>query len=198
MTQQPVATVHLTSPPRPAVAAPPVLIDKRFFAREVYRHLASAPSTGQPDRRCFSRRTGWCGGTTSGNPWLKGALGDAANAAAGTDTFLGARYRRIVKRRGHAKARVAVARSILVVAWHLINAPNSSYQELAPTGTSATSTRTFGWLMQHRRLARDYEALPQRSRTMIHWAMANKTSRELTGESAPTWRIETDNPAITI
>lgn len=28
--------------------------------------------------------------------------------------------------------------------------------------------RTFGWLMQHRRLARDYEALPQRSRTMIH------------------------------
>ncbi|KOG19736.1 MULTISPECIES: IS5 family transposase [Streptomyces] len=54
--------------------------------------------------------------------------------------------------------------------------------------------RTFGWLMQHRRLARDYEALPQRSRTMIHWAMANKMSRELTGESAPTWRIETDTP----
>ncbi|MFG2933352.1 transposase, partial [Streptomyces achromogenes] len=52
--------------------------------------------------------------------------------------------------------------------------------------------RTFGWLMQHRRLARDYEALPQRSRTMIHWAMANKMSRELTGESTPTWRIETD------
>jgi transposase len=54
--------------------------------------------------------------------------------------------------------------------------------------------RTFGWLMQHRRLARDYEALPQRSRTMIHWAMANKMSRELTGESTPTWRIETDIP----
>ncbi|MEW1649085.1 IS5 family transposase [Streptomyces sp. NPDC091219] len=54
--------------------------------------------------------------------------------------------------------------------------------------------RTFGWLMQHRRLARDYEALPQRSRAMIHWAMANKMSRELTGESTPTWRIETDNP----
>ncbi|WP_234323913.1 transposase [Streptomyces sp. NRRL S-481] len=54
--------------------------------------------------------------------------------------------------------------------------------------------RSFGWLMQHRRLARDYEALPQRSGTMIHWAMANKMSRELTGESAPTWRIETDIP----
>lgn len=25
----------------------------------------------------------------------------------------------------------------------------------------------------------------------MNWAMANKTSRELTGESTPTWRIET-------
>ncbi|MFG3403628.1 IS110 family transposase [Streptomyces sp. NPDC048142] len=65
-----------------------------------------------------------------GNPWLKGALGEAANAAARTDTFLGARYRRIVKRRGHAKALVAVARSILIIAWHLINDPDASYQEL--------------------------------------------------------------------
>ena len=65
-----------------------------------------------------------------GNPWLKGALGEAANAVARTDTFLGARYRRIVKRRGHAKALVAVARSILVIAWHLINDPDASYREL--------------------------------------------------------------------
>ncbi|MFB8235586.1 IS5 family transposase [Kitasatospora purpeofusca] len=56
--------------------------------------------------------------------------------------------------------------------------------------------RTFGWLMQHRRLARDYEALPQRSRTMIHWAMANKMSRELTGESTPTWRIDSGEADI--
>jgi transposase len=65
-----------------------------------------------------------------GNPWLKGALGEAANAAARTDTFLGARYRRIVKRRGHAKALVAVSRSILVIVWHLINESDASYQEL--------------------------------------------------------------------
>ncbi|WP_207394249.1 IS110 family RNA-guided transposase [Actinomadura formosensis] len=67
-----------------------------------------------------------------GNPWLKGALGEAATAAARTDTFLGARYRRIVKRRGHAKAIVAVARSILVITWHLINDPDTHYQELGP------------------------------------------------------------------
>ncbi|MGW6413169.1 transposase [Streptomyces vinaceus] len=65
-----------------------------------------------------------------GNPWLKGALGEAANAAARTDTFPGARYRRIVKRRGHAKALAAVARPILVIAWHLINDPDATYQEL--------------------------------------------------------------------
>ncbi|MEV6808934.1 IS5 family transposase [Streptomyces sp. NPDC051132] len=56
--------------------------------------------------------------------------------------------------------------------------------------------RTFGGLMQHRRLARNYEALPQRSRTMIHWAMTNKMSRELRGESTPTWRNETDIPPV--
>ncbi|MFD4144701.1 transposase [Streptomyces sp. NPDC058572] len=44
------------------------------------------------------------GPASKGSPWLKGALGEAANAAARTDTFHGARYRRIVKRRGHAKA----------------------------------------------------------------------------------------------
>lgn len=48
--------------------------------------------------------------------------------------------------------------------------------------------RSFGWLMQHRRLARDYETLPQRSRTMIHWAMTNIMSRFLGGESTQTWR----------
>jgi transposase len=46
------------------------------------------------------RTTGPAG---QGNPWLKGALGEAADAAARTDTFLGARYRRVVKRRGPPK-----------------------------------------------------------------------------------------------
>ncbi|MFE2064418.1 hypothetical protein ACFXDH_18795 [Streptomyces sp. NPDC059467] len=58
--------------------------------------------------------------------------------------------------------------------------------------------RPFGLLMQHRRLARDCEALPQRSRTMIHWAMAGKMSRETTGESIPTWRIATDIPLVSV
>jgi transposase len=48
--------------------------------------------------------------------------------------------------------------------------------------------RTFGWLMLHRRLARDYETNPQRSQAMIHWAMIDNMSRRLTGESTTSWR----------
>ena len=48
--------------------------------------------------------------------------------------------------------------------------------------------RTFGWLMLHRRLVRDYETDPKRSRAMIHWAMIDNMSRRLTGESTSSWR----------
>ena len=57
-------------------------------------------------------------------------IGEAANAAAKTDTFLGERYRRIVKRRGKLKALVAVARSILVIIWHLIADPTARFRDL--------------------------------------------------------------------
>lgn len=48
--------------------------------------------------------------------------------------------------------------------------------------------RTFGWLMHHRRLARDYEALPHRSEAMVHLAMIDLMSRRLTRESTSNWR----------
>src|SRR6266540_3440490 len=66
------------------------------------------------------------GTTGKGNPCLKGVLG----AAAKTDTFLGERYRRLVKRRGKRKALVAVARSILVIVWHLLADPAARYADL--------------------------------------------------------------------
>jgi transposase len=67
-----------------------------------------------------------------GNPYLKGALGEAAAAAARTDTFLGERYRRIVRHRGKLKALVAVARSILVIVWHLLTNRAARYHDLGP------------------------------------------------------------------
>ncbi|MFH8371815.1 IS5 family transposase [Streptomyces sp. NPDC018031] len=51
-----------------------------------------------------------------------------------------------------------------------------------------TVERTYGWLMLHRRLARDYETLPARSEAMIHLAMANLMARRLTGETTISWR----------
>jgi transposase len=70
------------------------------------------------------------GRTGKGNPYLKGVLGEAAATAARTDTFLGERYRRIVKRRGKLKALVAVARSILVIVWELLTDPAARYHDL--------------------------------------------------------------------
>ena len=60
------------------------------------------------------------------------ALGEAAAAAAKTNTFLGERYRRLVKRRGKLKALVAVARSILVIIWHLLTNPATRFRDLGP------------------------------------------------------------------
>jgi transposase len=81
------------------------------------------------------------GKTGKGNPYLKGVLGEAAAAVAKTDTFLGERYRRLVKRRGKLKALVAVARSILVIIWNLLNDPTARFHDLgADYHTSRTNT----------------------------------------------------------
>jgi transposase len=65
-----------------------------------------------------------------GNGYLRGYLGQAAIGAAGTATFLGERYHRIARRRGKAKAQVAVARSILVIIWHLLASPETRFTDL--------------------------------------------------------------------
>jgi transposase len=65
-----------------------------------------------------------------GNPYLKGVLGEVASAAARTDTFLGQRYRRLLRRRGRQRALVAIARSILVVVWHLLADPSARFIDL--------------------------------------------------------------------
>ncbi|RCH64282.1 IS5 family transposase [Streptomyces sp. SDr-06] len=51
--------------------------------------------------------------------------------------------------------------------------------------------RTFGWIMMHRRLARDYETLPTSSEAMIYLAMIDTMARRITGEAVPTWRNPT-------
>jgi transposase len=91
-------------------------------------HLVSwaklCPRTIQSGAKSTAAKAG------KGNPYLKGILGEAATAAAKTDTFLGERYRRVVKRRGKLRALVAVARSILVIIWHLLADPAARYYDL--------------------------------------------------------------------
>lgn len=68
--------------------------------------------------------------TGRGNRYLAQVLGEAAVAAGRTDTFLGQRYRRIARRRGNKRAVVAVGRSILVIIWHLLADPDTTYIDL--------------------------------------------------------------------
>jgi transposase len=67
-----------------------------------------------------------------GDTWLRSALGQAVPGAARTPTFLGERYSRIARRRGTAKAKVAVARSILIIIWHLLASPGARFTDLGP------------------------------------------------------------------
>jgi transposase len=92
-------------------------------------HLASwAGLCGRTIQSGARTRTG----KGHGNAWLRGYLGRAAIAAARTNTFLGERYRRLARRRGAARAQVAVARSILIIIWHLLNDPTARYHDLGP------------------------------------------------------------------
>jgi len=93
-------------------------------------HLVSwaglCPSARQSGPRTRTAKKG------QGDTWLRGALGQAALGAASSQTFLGERYHRIARRRGKAKAQVAVARSILVIIWHLLSDRAARYTDLGP------------------------------------------------------------------
>jgi transposase len=109
-------------------------------------HLVSwaglCPSARQSGPRTRASRKG------QGNGYLRGYLGRAAIAAARTPTFLGERYHRIARRRGNAKAQVAIARSILVTIWHLLADPASRFTDLGP-GYYTARTDTDRKLRNH-------------------------------------------------
>jgi hypothetical protein len=62
------------------------------------------------------------GKTPKGNQWLRRALVEPAwGAARRKDGYLGAMYRGIAVRRGEKRAVIAVARTILQAAWHVLS-----------------------------------------------------------------------------
>lgn len=48
--------------------------------------------------------------------------------------------------------------------------------------------QTYGILILHRRLVRDYEHRPSSSASRVYWAMTHVMTRRRTGVNAPTWR----------
>ena len=78
-------------------------------------HLASWAGTNESAGRVKSTHT------RPGNPYLKGALGTAAMAAAHShDTYYSAKYRRIASRRGPIKAVVALEHAMLIAIWNML------------------------------------------------------------------------------
>ena len=60
--------------------------------------------------------------TLKANPWLRATLVEAVNGASRTrDTYLAAQYRRLAVRLGRKKAVMAVAYSILVISYHMLD-----------------------------------------------------------------------------
>ena len=84
------------------------------------------PATRQSGKKTSGGKAG------KGNPWLNGILGEIAASASRTQTFLGERCRRIARRRGKRKAMVAIARSILVIIFHLLADPEARFRDLGP------------------------------------------------------------------
>jgi transposase len=82
-------------------------------------HLASWAGMCPGNRQSAGKRGS--GRTRKGSPWLRVALTEAAHAAGRSrGTYLSARYHRLIARRGKKKAAIAVGRTILELAHHLL------------------------------------------------------------------------------
>lgn len=97
----------------------------RFISAE---HLAAWAGVAPGNHESAGKR--YSGRRRRGNKTLCVALVQAAHAAGRTKgTYLAAQYHRLTARRGKKKAALAVAHSILVIAYHLIQR-NEPYREL--------------------------------------------------------------------
>jgi transposase len=94
------------------------------------RHLASWVGICPGNRESAGKPKS--GKTRKGNHWLRMALIEAALAAIRTkDCALAARYRRVMRHRGHKKAVVAVAHAMLRAVYHVLQ-HGVPYRELGP------------------------------------------------------------------
>jgi transposase len=90
-------------------------------------HLAAWAGVAPGNNESAGKRL--AGRTRQGNQTLRAGLTQAAQAAARTHTYLGVQYQRLAGRRGKKRAILAVAHSILVIAYRLMER-DEDYQDL--------------------------------------------------------------------
>src|SRR5712692_8580092 len=94
-------------------------------------HLVSWAKWSPQVRQSAGKRKG-SNATGRGNPYLSAALGEVSVSAGRTQSFLGARYRRLTRRMPKKKALVATGNSVLTIVHALLSDPEASYQDLGP------------------------------------------------------------------
>jgi transposase len=92
-------------------------------------HLCSWARQAPGVRESAGKRKGK-NATGRGNPYLGGALGEAAANAGRTSTFLGTKYRRLIRHMPKKKAQGAISRTQLVIAHALLSGPEATYEDL--------------------------------------------------------------------
>jgi transposase len=92
-------------------------------------HLVSWARWSPQVKQSAGKRKG-SNSTGRGNPYLSAALGEASISTGRTQTFLGARYRRLSKRMPKKKALVATGNSMLTSVHALLTDPAARYHDL--------------------------------------------------------------------
>ena len=92
-------------------------------------HLVSWAKWSPQVKQSAGKRKG-SNATGRGNPYLGAALGEATISAGRTQSFLGAKYRRLARRMPKKKALVATGNSMLTIAHALLSDPDACYQDL--------------------------------------------------------------------
>jgi transposase len=94
--------------------------------------------------------------TRKGSPWLRAALVAAALAAGRTKTTdVGAQYRRLLPRKGRRRAAVAVAHTLLVMAYHILTR-REPYHELGANDFDERARQSLERRLVHRLEALGY------------------------------------------
>jgi hypothetical protein len=93
-----------------------------------HAHLSSWAGVSPGNHESAGKRQS--GRTTPGNKWLKSSLTESAWGASRTKgTYLQARYHRLASRRGKKRATLALAHTLLIMAYHIVK-EQCTYNEL--------------------------------------------------------------------